>query len=68
MEKDLNGVYGDKSMNKEFECWLKEQKYTLTSVGWPYIWDELIIHAKKADTDFKPKGGFKWGLWRQIKV
>lgn len=55
-------------MNKEFECWLKEQKYTLTSVGWPYIWDELIIHAKKADTDFKPKGGFKWGLWRQIKV
>jgi hypothetical protein len=53
-------------MNPDFEKWLKEQTYTLTSIRVPYTWDELIFHSKR--TDYTPESKFTWGLWRKIRA
>ena len=46
-------------MNLEFEKWLQNQKYTMTSIGWVYKWDEIIADSRSL--------GIKrqWGLWRK---
>jgi hypothetical protein len=51
-------------MNQEFKQWLEEQTYTLTDIGWTYVWDELVENAQLPSQAFEE--GFKWGLWRQI--
>lgn len=51
-------------MNQEFKQWLEEQTYTLTDIGWPYKWNELVENAQLPSHAFEK--GFKWGLWRQI--
>jgi hypothetical protein len=54
----------NKSINPEFIQWLEKQTYTRTSLGWPYVWDELIYHSKLTDHILE----YTWGLWRKITL
>lgn len=67
MKKDLNGVYGDKSMNKEFVKWLEEQKYDFNYLNtskpmseWEEIWFIKSVHDSMYPPEIQDHYVFSW--------
>lgn len=54
-------------MNENFKQWLKQQEYTLTITGIPYMWEEVMYHTDQNNRHEEIyRREYTWGLWRKM--